>query len=68
MEESELEDRLDRIARRQRLALVLLVVPYLLGIAELTGYWTAGVLYTALGLVVGGAAFYHRRSRTTVIR
>ncbi|WP_327051019.1 hypothetical protein [Halomicrococcus gelatinilyticus] len=52
MDESALRGRLDRIERRQRLVPVLLVVPYLVGIAELIGVWVAGVLYVAASLVV----------------
>jgi len=62
MDESALQTRLDRIRRRQRLVLVLLAVPYLLGAAELLGYWTAGVLAAAVG-VVGFAAVVLARRR-----
>lgn len=69
MDESSLRDRLDRIERRQRLVVALLVVPYLVGIAELVGYWTAGVVYAALG-VVGFAllAVSRRRDQNTSSR
>jgi hypothetical protein len=62
MDESALRDRLDRIERRQRLVLVLLAVPYLLGAAELLGYWRAGALGAAVG-VVAFAAFVRARRR-----
>jgi len=67
MDESALRDRLDRIERRQRLVLVLLAVPYLLGAAELFGYWRAGALGAVVG-VVAFAAFVRarRRDRTAV--
>ena len=45
MDDSALQDRLTRIEQRQYLILVLLVVPYLLGIAQLLGFYVAGVLY-----------------------
>jgi len=63
MDESAIQARLDRIERRQRLVLVLLVVPYLLGIAELVGVWVAGVLYTAVGLLVLATVVVRRRRR-----
>ena len=63
MDESALQARLDRIERRQRLVLVLLVVPYLVGIAELVGVWIAGVLYTAVGLLVLVTVVGRRRRR-----
>jgi len=63
MDESAIQARLDRIERRQRLVLVLLVVPYLLGIAELVGVWIAGVLYTAVGLLVLATVVVRRRRR-----
>lgn len=61
MDESALQDQLERIEQRQYLTLALLIIPYLLGIAELIGYWTAGVLGTAFGLVVLAMAVFHRR-------
>lgn len=61
MDEAALQDRLRRIEHRQYLMLVLLVIPYLLGIAELIGVWIAGVLYAALGLVVFATVVVSRR-------
>lgn len=66
MDEVTLQDQLYKIKQRQYLILTLLVIPYLLGIAELIGYAVAGVLYT----VVGGIAFvvvtvHRRRTRNT---
>ena len=52
MDESTLQDRLRRIERRQYLMLVLLIVPYLFGIAEFVGYWIAGVAGVVVGIVV----------------
>ena len=67
MDDSDLQNRLHRIEQRQHLILVLLVIPYLLGIAKLIGFWTAGALYTVLGLVVFVLiARSRRRSRNTV--
>jgi hypothetical protein len=51
MDESALQDRLDRLERRLTIVLALLVVPYLVAVGELLGYWTAGVLFTGLGVV-----------------
>lgn len=63
MDDSALHGRLTRIEHRQRLVLVLLVVPYLLGIAEVVGYYVAGTLYTVLGVlgVTWGIARRRRR-------
>ncbi|PSQ50750.1 hypothetical protein BRD15_01115 [Halobacteriales archaeon SW_6_65_15] len=59
MDESDLRDRLERIERRQHLVLVVLV-----GIAYVIGFWTAGVLYAAFGLVAFVlVAVRRRRSR-----
>jgi len=63
MDESALRDRFDRIRRRQRLILVLLVVPHLLGAAELLGYWRAGALGAVVGLVAFAAFVRARRRR-----
>lgn len=64
MDESGLQDRLDRIRRRQYLILVLLVVPYPVFAAEFLGFWKAGVLSTVVGLVVlATVVFYRRRNR-----
>lgn len=63
MDESALRDRLDRIERRQRLALLLLAGPYLLGAAELLGYWRAGALGAVVGLVAFAAFVRARRRR-----
>ena len=62
MDDSALQGRLHRIERQQRLILVLLVVPYLLGVAELVGYWTAGALYAAVGIVAAAVVVFRRRS------
>ena len=61
MDESALQNRLSRIERRQRLTLVLLVVPYLIGIAYLIGVWVAGALYTVVGLLLFAAVVVSRR-------
>jgi Flp pilus assembly protein TadB len=68
MDESAIQARLDRIERRQRLVLVLLVVPYLLGIAELVGVWVAGVLYLVVGLVVLAVVVVRRRRERNTAR
>lgn len=61
MDDSDLEERLGRIERRQRLILALLVIPYLVGIATYSNVWVAGVLVTALVMVV----IVRRRNRST---
>jgi membrane protein required for beta-lactamase induction len=69
MDESNFQNQLYRIRQRQYLILVLLIIPYLLGIAELIGVWIASVLYTVFGLVVfATVVFYRRRSRNAAGR
>lgn len=63
MDESALQSRLDRIERRQRLVLALLVVPYLFGAAELVGVWLAGVLGAAAAAVVLAALVVRSRRK-----
>jgi predicted PurR-regulated permease PerM len=52
MDESALQDRLHRIEQRQYLMLVLLILPYLVLVAEFVGYWIAGVAGVVVGIVV----------------
>jgi membrane-bound ClpP family serine protease len=67
MDESTLQDRLDRIEQRQYLMLVLLVVPYLFLLAEFVGYWIAGVVGVGIVVVVLAlVAVDRRRDRNTV--
>lgn len=61
MDEVTLQDQLYKIKQRQYLILTLLVIPYLLGIAELIGYAVAGVLYTVVGVIVFVVVTVHRR-------
>ena len=69
MDESALQDRLDRIERRQNLVLVLLVVPYLVVVADRIGYAVAGVLYTLLALItLAVVTASRRRNRETTER
>ena len=69
MDESALQDRLDRIERRQYLVLGLLVVPYLVVVAERIGYAVAGVLYTVLALIaLVVVTISRRRNRETAER
>ncbi|WP_232700525.1 hypothetical protein [Halobacterium wangiae] len=63
MDDAALQHRLSGIERRQRLILVLLVVPYLVGFAYLVGVWVAGALYTVVGLLLFAAAVVLRRRR-----
>ena len=51
MDDSDLDERLGRIERRQKLVLALIVIPYLFGIAAFTNIWAVGVLTTAFGFV-----------------
>ncbi|SFR60521.1 hypothetical protein [Halogeometricum limi] len=62
MDES-LQNRLRNIERRQNLLLVLLVVPYFFGLAELVGYWVAGVFAAACWTVVLVWVFVSRRRK-----
>jgi hypothetical protein len=63
MDESTLQGRLRRIERLQYLVLVLLLVPYLVGVGELLGYWIAGSLAVAVSLVVLTVRISRRRRR-----
>jgi hypothetical protein len=65
MDDALLEDRLTRIERRQDLILLLLFVPYLVGLGELIGYAISGVLVVGLAVVVVGVVVSRRRSRRT---
>jgi hypothetical protein len=60
MDES-LHERLGTIERRQRLVVALLVVPYVVGIAELLGYWVAAALSAVAGLAALAAGVVSRR-------
>lgn len=62
-----LQEQLHKIKQRQYLLLVLLVIPYLIGIAELVGYAVAGVLFAIIGVIVFGVVAAHRRRTCTVI-
>lgn len=61
MDEPGLQDQLNKIKQRQYLILILLIIPYLLGIAELIGHAVAGVLYTVVGVLVFVAVAIRRR-------
>lgn len=61
MDDSALQHRLSSIERRLNLALVLLVIPYVLGVAELLGYWKVGVFATAIGVVALVLSIAYRR-------
>lgn len=61
MAEVALQDQLSKIKQRQYLILILLIIPYLLGITELLGYAVAGVLYTIVGIIVFVVVAVHRR-------
>ena len=65
-DETPLQAQLSRIERRHRLVLVLLVVPSVLGVAELLGYWEVGVAVTAVGfLALAVGIGYRRRQRSS---
>ncbi|MHB9286797.1 hypothetical protein ACKVMT_07125 [Halobacteriales archaeon Cl-PHB] len=65
MDETALQANLSRIERRQRLMLILLVVPYVLLVAHLLGYWKVGVVVTAAGLAALAVGIgYRRRNRS----
>lgn len=67
MDESALQDRLDRIRQRQYLILILLIVPSLFRIAEQIGVWVAGALFIASSFILLViVVFYRRRNRNTV--
>jgi hypothetical protein len=67
MDESALQDRLHRIEQRQYLVIALLVVPYFFLVADVVGYWIAGVAGVGIGVVVLALlAFDRRRDRSTV--
>ncbi|WP_266080344.1 hypothetical protein [Haladaptatus caseinilyticus] len=61
MDESALRSQMYRIRRRQYLILILLIAPIFRLIAELIGFWTAGVLCTVLGLVSFATFVFRRR-------
>ncbi|WP_436925366.1 hypothetical protein [Halosimplex amylolyticum] len=63
MDDAALRERLGRIERRQTLVLALLVPPYLLGAAELFGYWVTTVAATVLALVGFALVVVRRRRR-----
>jgi Ca2+/Na+ antiporter len=65
MDDSDLDDRLNRIERRQKLVLALLVIPYLVVIADGIGVYVAAVLYLLLALVVFTVVGINRRNRRT---
>ncbi|MFH5801311.1 hypothetical protein [Haladaptatus sp. CMAA 1911] len=66
MDDSDLDERPDRIERRQMLILALLVVPYFVDIATLSNVWVTGVLVTAVGFVVFVmVVIVRRRNRST---
>lgn len=60
MDDTALQERLRAIERRQYLVIALLVVPYLVGAAELFGYWSTTVIGVAL-VIVGLALLVVRR-------
>lgn len=61
MDESTVENRLDRIERLQYLVVGLLSVSFLVRIATLIGPWVAGTLSAALGVVAFAAIAARRR-------
>ncbi|GAA5048973.1 hypothetical protein ACFFQF_25470 [Haladaptatus pallidirubidus] len=69
MDESHLQNQLSRIRFRQYLILTLLIIPDLYIIAEVIGFWSAGVLGTMFALgVFAMVVVNHRSSRTAAGR
>jgi len=66
MGEQTLQTRLDRIERLLYLVLVLAAGPYVFGVAEVVGYWTAGVVGAALAVVAFAAVASSRRRDRSV--
>jgi len=62
MDDTALQERLRAIERKLSLVVALLVPPYLVGAAELFGYWRTAVVAVALALV-GVALLVVRRRR-----
>jgi len=64
MDEQTLQARLDRIERLLYLLLVLVAVPYFVALADLVGYWVAGIATAGLAIVAFAAvAGVRRRNR-----
>ena len=63
MDDATLQNRLRRIEQRQYLVIVLLVVPYLVGVGELVGYWITAVVGASLAVVAFGLVVVSRRRR-----
>jgi hypothetical protein len=62
MDESALQDRLHRIEQRQYVVIALLIVPYCFLVADFVGYWIAGVVGVAIGIVALALVAIDRRS------
>jgi hypothetical protein len=63
MDDATLQNRLRRIEQRQSLVIALLVVPYLVGVGELVGYWITAVVVASLAAVAFGLVVISRRRR-----
>lgn len=64
MDDPALQSRLGRIERLLSLVVVLVVIPYFVGLGELVGYWIAAALGVAVALFALTTVFYRRRTRT----
>ncbi|MEA5387522.1 hypothetical protein VB779_11040 [Haloarculaceae archaeon H-GB11] len=63
MDDAALQVRLARIERQQQVVILLLVIPYVLGVAKLLGFWPVGVALSALAILAFGAVAVSRRRR-----
>ncbi|MFW5896367.1 MAG: hypothetical protein ACOCUA_03185 [archaeon] len=68
MDEPALHEQLRQIKHRQYLIVILLVIPYLVIIAEYIGYAIAGVLYTLIGVIGFSILTVYRRGTRTAVR
>lgn len=65
MDESPRQTQLDRIERRQKYILALLIVPYLVWFATITDVVIAAFLYFVLGVIAFVLITIRRRNRDT---
>jgi len=67
MDDDALQARLRGIERRQNLLLAVVVVLYLVAVAELFGYWITTVVATALALLGFAYVVVSRRRRRDAV-
>lgn len=63
MDESLLQNRLSQIEQRQYLIILLLIVPYFIGLAKLIGYVVTGLLVASFGFLAFVFVAISRRSK-----